>query len=332
MLYILLLAAFVGVVETVREVKQSNPERDPNEGIVIEGILADTPDDEMIRLEQETTEPSTEANTSNDSQTTEMEVKEADASGLAMGSKIPSGCVGVPKESKDVKNGSLLQIDSNYEFSGIVGELVTFEGKNASYRMKNMNLQAKSEVVDAMNQMAAAYETVTGKANLMVYSTTEPYGVEGSLYPTVLPDSKTGYCLDLCVLNDDETISKIVEDSPWLSDHAYLYGFVRSYTAADEEATGIPSAPYHLRYVGKIHAAIMHENGLTLTAYLESLKQHTISEPYQYSDGNTNWTVYYVPSVPGGTEVPVALGADDYEISGNNMDGFIVTASSKVAT
>lgn len=330
LLYALGLGAWWGVWEVWREVRQSNPQWQPDGKIVIEGIFADSPED-IIQIEQETTEPPSEVEVPDGEQTTEFEIKEASANGLPIGSTIPSGCVAVPKESKDVKNGNLLRIDSNCEFSGTAGELVTFEGKNASYRMKNMNLQVKSEVVDAMNQMAAAYETVTGKANLMVYSTTEPYNVEGSLYPTVLPDSKTGYCLDLCVLNEDETISKILEESPWLSDNAYLYGFVCSYTAEDEEVTGISSAPYHLRYVGKVHAAIMHEEGLTLTAYFESLKQHTISEPYQYSDGNTNWTVYYVPAVPGGTEVPVALDAD-YEVSGNNMDGFIVTASSKVAT
>ncbi len=328
LLYVLLLGLVWGGSETYRAVRQSSPKRQEGEGISIEGVFADSPED-IIQMEQTTTEPSTEA--PEEKQTTDREVKEASAQGVPVGSAIPSGCVAVPKDSKEVKNGSLLQIDSTYEFAGSVGELVTFEGKNTSYRMKNMDLQAKSEVVEAMNQMAAAYETVTGKANLMVYSTTETYGVEGSLYPTVLPDSKTGYCLDLCMLNDDTTISKITDESPWLSDNAYLYGFVCSYVAADEEVTGISSAPYHLRYVGKVHAAVMHEEGLTLTAYFEALKQHTISDPYQYSDGNTNWTVYYVPSVPGSTEIPVALDAESYDISGNNSDGFIVTVMNKVA-
>lgn len=238
---------------------------------------------------------------------------------------LPPGCVTVPQEGKNVSTGCLLRLDSEHVFTGVTGELVTFEEKNDSYRLKRNDLMVRSEVVEAMNKMAASYETVTGRADLMVYSTIAPYGVEGSLYPTELPDRATGYCIDLCILNDDGTISKISSPNAWLEANAHLHGFVFSYSAEDEDATGIKAAPYHLRYVGKEHAAIMHNEGLTLNQYIDELKKHTTDNPFYYIDGSTSWSVYYVPSEIGGTEVPVPLNAS-YEISGDNLNGFIVKA------
>lgn len=238
--------------------------------------------------------------------------------------EIPDGCVTVPLEQKNVSSGSLLLLDSEHPFTGVTGELVTFAGKNDSYRLKHTNLEVKSEVVEAMNKMAASYQTVTGQADLMVYSTTAAYGVEGSLYPTELPDRATGYCIDLCILNEDETISKI-QSNDWLEANAYLYGFVFSYTEEDAEENGIDAAPYHLRYVGKEHAGLMHEQGLTLRQYLKELEKHPATAPMYYTEGGSSWSVYYVPYEVGGTEVPVPLDAN-YEISGNNDNGFIVKA------
>lgn len=242
----------------------------------------------------------------------------------AAAEKIPDGCVTVPLEKKNVTSGSLLLLDSEHPFTGVTGELVTFAEKNDCYRLKHTNLETKSEVVDAMNKMASAYYTVTGRADLMVYSTTAAYDVEGSLYPTELPDRATGYCIDLCILNEDETISKI-QSNVWLESNAHIYGFVFSYTEADAEENGIDAAPYHLRYVGKEHAGLMHEQGLTLRQYLKALEKHSAMEPMYYAEGGANWSVYYVPLEVGGTEAPVPLDAK-YDISGNNTDGFVIKA------
>lgn len=238
---------------------------------------------------------------------------------------LPEGFVSVPMDEAGIYTGSLLQIDQNHPYSDTVGELTTFHGKNTSYRMKRLDFNIRPVVLEAMNEMGNAYVADTGTVNLMIYSTMAPYDAVGSLYPDALPDRSSGYCLDFCILNSDETINKIKEPNAWLKEHAWEYGFVFSYTEADAAESGVAAAPYHLRYIGKVHAGIMHEQGLSLAGYFNFLKGQTVDVPLYYTIGETEYTVYYVPSEGASTEVPVPSDMD-YEISGNNSDGYIVTA------
>lgn len=237
---------------------------------------------------------------------------------------LPEGFTSVPMDEAGIYKGALLQIDQNHAFNDTVGELTTFHGKNTSYRMKRLDFNIRPEVLEAMNTMGNAYVSDTGTVNLMIYSTMAPYDAVGSLYPDALPDRSSGYCLDFCILNPDETINKIKEPNAWLKEHAWEYGFVFSYTEADAAETGVAAAPYHLRYIGRLHAGIMHEQGLSLTGYFNLLKGQTMDAPLHYTLGETQYSVYYVPSEGVTTEVPVPEGKD-YEISGNNSDGYIVT-------
>lgn len=254
-----------------------------------------------------------------------MPIQDANFNGSASDkSNVPEGYVAIPKDDAHIHSGILVQLDSTHSYTGEAAELVTFEGKNETYRMKRMDLSTRPEVLEAMNSMGTAYMAVSGVADLMVYSTTKPYDVAGSLYPTALPDRSSGYCIDLCQLNEDATISKFSEPHAWVKDNCWKYGFVLSYPEKDAEASGVEYAPYHLRYVGTVHAGLMHENNLTLTEYYDYLKNHDYSVPLYYTVGDTMYTVYYVEAKSGGTDVPV-LESKQYEISGNNSDGFIVT-------
>ena len=57
----------------------------------------------------------------------------------------------------------------------------------------------------------------------------------------------------------------------WLAARAYEYGFALSYPEGAEAVTGYLYEPWHLRYIGRGHAARWHESGLTLVEYLEAL-------------------------------------------------------------
>ena len=58
---------------------------------------------------------------------------------------------------------------------------------------------------------------------------------------------------------------KFVNASSW------KYGFIIRYPAGKEKVTGIPYEPWHIRYVGPVHAAAMHSSGQVLEEYIESL-------------------------------------------------------------
>ena len=89
--------------------------------------------------------------------------------------------------------------------------------------------------------------------------------------------------------------------------------------------TGTKGSTYKFRYVGVPHAAYMTENSLCLEEYLEQLKSYTLQQPLDYEAGGKSYCIYYVPAEKSGsTDVSVPTDKE-YSISGNNMDGFIVT-------
>ena len=69
----------------------------------------------------------------------------------------------------------------------------------------------------------------------------------------------------------------------------------------------------------------MRKNTNRMGRVNEEMKKHTLSDPYYYTDGTTNYTIYYVKANTGTTIVPVTV-SENYHISGNNADGFIVYA------
>jgi len=57
-------------------------------------------------------------------------------------------------------------------------------------------------------------------------------------------------------------------EGQWLRTHAWRFGFVESYPEGKEVTTGYRYEPWHLRFVGAIHADWIRMTGLTLTEYL----------------------------------------------------------------
>ncbi len=58
----------------------------------------------------------------------------------------------------------------------------------------------------------------------------------------------------------------------WLMAHCHEYGFILRYPNDKSEKTGIIYEPWHYRYVGEALAQELHDSGLCLEEYLESLQ------------------------------------------------------------
>jgi D-alanyl-D-alanine carboxypeptidase len=109
-------------------------------------------------------------------------------------------------------------------------------------------------------------------------------------------------------------------EGKWLVDNAWKYGFVLRYPKDKTAITGIQYEPWHFRYVGLPHSAIMHEKNFVLEQYLDFLKsQKTVSIAVDHQ----TYEISYYP-VSGNAVVHVPANRR-YELSGNNMDGVIVT-------
>ena len=60
-------------------------------------------------------------------------------------------------------------------------------------------------------------------------------------------------------------------EGKWVKTHAHEYGFIVRYLKGKENITKYQYEPWHLRYVGKDVAAVIHEKGITLEKYLGAL-------------------------------------------------------------
>ena len=101
------------------------------------------------------------------------------------------------------------------------------------------------------------------------------------------------------------------------------YGFIERYSKGKEHITGIAHEPWHFRYVGCPHSKIMSETSMTLEEYLLFVKRFSQEKPYVWSDEEGYIAeIFYV-----GAETMDISMLDDCicQISGNNMDGFVVT-------
>ena len=101
---------------------------------------------------------------------------------------------------------------------------------------------------------------------------------------------------------------------------ALQYGFIERYPAGKESLTGIEAEPWHFRYVGIPHAAVMAEHGLCLEEYVDFVRKDPVC--YLMDNGSTA-EIFYVPYPGKPVEVSVSDGV--CLISGNNVDGFIIT-------
>lgn len=102
-------------------------------------------------------------------------------------------------------------------------------------------------------------------------------------------------------------------------------GFIERYKGDKESITGISKEPWHFRYLGYPHSVIIEEKGLALEEYHEFIKEYISEEnSFQYRDDKYIWKIFYIGLVEDIEYLEI--NADyDYDISGNNRDGFIIT-------
>lgn len=86
-------------------------------------------------------------------------------------------------------------------------------------------------------------------------------------------EHQTGLAVDIVSLFN-QMLDETQESTPefqWLAENAWKYGFILRYPNDKSEKTGIAYEPWHFRFVGKEAAEEMHDLGLCLEEYRESL-------------------------------------------------------------
>lgn len=264
--------------------------------------------------------------------------------------------VSVPNEK--MREGDLILVNFEYEykFPEVSDVASVYNFKTKSYKVRDTLTSLSKAVILRFNTLMDDFRTATGCADMLVNSGFRDYAFQNEIYTervqtegaeeaakyVALPgysEHHTGLAMDLSVYLADGTSVAVAnyELCDWFEEHAPEYGFVLRYPSEKADITRISYEAWHYRYVGVPHAGIMTGRGLCLEEYIDFLRQYKCFEKYLAikqgvlfeSDGipdDVDYAVYFVPaSQEDATEIPVPKGME-YEISGNNVDGFVVTA------
>lgn len=237
----------------------------------------------------------------------------------------------------DVAKGNLIVVNPENAYSFPTGDPVlkyVHEERNSSYTVSDLDVQLEAETLEQLNAMMADYEAESGYSGMQVFSCYRSKSDQDSRYesgsssiPGGCSDYHTGRSFNLKIDFGDGTsdyynAEKYPEYS-WIAEHAAEYGFVVRYPDGKDSKTGDESRTYTFRYVGIPHAAYMTEHNLCLEEYAEKLQEYTVDEPLTIQTDDGSYAVYYAAVEETGVHVTVL--SDSYTVSGDNMDGFIIT-------
>ncbi len=263
----------------------------------------------------------------------------------------------ITKTEADLGDGELVLVNNNIAFKGEVTEddlVVIREKKNSAYSVKDYSVKVLPVVMDSLNEMMLAFFTETQNNDVMVMSGHRTFEYQQGLYDDELESTgqlsstlvakagysehHTGYVVDFKIYDADTGVSDEFDGTgvyAWIGENCHKYGFVNRYPAGKEKLTLIDNEPWHFRYVGPVHAGVMTDYDYCLEEYISFLKNYTIETGFLGTtgeDGNM-YIIYYVPmSDAETTAIYLPLMSDGatpypYEISGNNVDGWIVTVN-----
>lgn len=247
------------------------------------------------------------------------------------GNPAPMGYQEVTMIANAVRNGPLVLIDANHPCLQTTEELQLAKVYDAAEKPDTYGISYPGEAklnktaLSQFNRMMKAYYTATKNTHIMF---NYGYLKEGKAKSN--PESAGGLDVQLHLKLSENSYSYIKNEKPysWIFQNMASYGFILRYPEDKAEKTGQKGGYTAIRYVGTPHSMYMNENNLCLEEYLELLRSS-----YQFGQGilqykttELTYHVYFVPAnETGDTSVSVPT-TGTWEISGNNVDGFIVTA------
>ncbi|GKW44512.1 D-alanyl-D-alanine carboxypeptidase family protein [Planococcus sp. NCCP-2050] len=174
------------------------------------------------------------------------------------------------------------------------------------------------------NMMADAQ--ADGVSNFIITSGYRSFEQQESLYQEMgssfaLPAGHSEHHLGLSLdIGSTEMKMEKASEGKWIEENSWKYGFILRYPKDKTHITGIEYEPWHIRYVGLPHSVIMKEKNFVLEEYLAYLKNE---KRISVKANDKNYLISYYPVL--GTENIRIQKDSSYEISGDNMEGIIVT-------
>ena len=242
---------------------------------------------------------------------------------------------------EELHKGTLVEVNRSHAYTFPADQQLVsiFENKNSHYSVRDRNVLVDSRVMEPLNRLLEDFYRQSGLTTINVVAGQRSYDYQQRLYQNSIAQNgeehtkkyvafpgysehHTGLAVDLSIFYENGTTGEYDGTGPyqWINDNAFRYGFVLRYPQDKEDRTGIAYEPWHFRYVGVPHAAVMTERGLCLEEYTTYLRQFPYDGVHLKTtcDG-VDYEIYY----EAGSEIHVPKDRS-YTVSGNNVDGFIV--------
>lgn len=257
---------------------------------------------------------------------------------------IPQGYKQYVAEKGDMNFGDLILVTNDHACAFEGENLVSLlENADDTYFVADYQVMINSNLVENLNNMLSDFYDIYGIKEVLVNSAYRSKEVQQSIYEKEIANSsedessqwvakpgysehQTGMAFDLSLFINNAVLDYDGEkEYAWINENCYKYGFVVRYQTDKIPITGIGNEPWHFRYVGVVHAEYMYKNDLCLEEYTDLLKNYSVNKPLSATDFNSeSYKIYYVKASKDNTVIPVPKD-NKYAVSGNNVDGFVVT-------
>lgn len=240
---------------------------------------------------------------------------------------------------KQIHTGSLILVNAQYPYNENVDgrTLLAVDPRAPQVLLESHAAKALYRLMDKLNgweQITAVSGWRSRKEQQEIYAQSlRDSGKAFTQQFVALPghsEHQTGLAIDLA--RTQEQIDFIRPDFPYsgicqvFRQYMASYGFVERYPCGKEAITEIAWEPWHFRYVGTPHAAIMEQHGFVLEEYISFLKGYPYGKKwYTHRTKDACAEISYLEADRSGDS---QLEVDDslpFAISGSNSDGYIIT-------
>ena len=238
----------------------------------------------------------------------------------------------VHMSATDINRGNLLLVnyENVYDIPDDIDLVKVVDTEVTSIAVQTKDFRLLRPVIEPLDEMMAAFIAETGNDAVTLISAFRTYETQRIILEgrrcsyTALPgysEHHTGLVIDFGI-NDGSEYSEFTGtgSTAWFKQHSYKYGFIYRFPAHKSHITNIPNEPWHFRYVGLPHSFIMYHNNWALEEYIEVLREYTFERPFKAGYDGVGYEIYFTTD----SNVPIPYNSQ-FEISGNNIDGFIVT-------
>lgn len=237
----------------------------------------------------------------------------------------------INKEDLDLREGYLILVnpDVSYEIPDDLDLSLISNQQSSAIRIELANFQLRRSILAPLDKMMTDYVAHSNSRSVIIVSAFRTLATQRTMRARhgVLAahpgysEHHTGLALDFGIISGgSQSTFRGTGATSWITENSHIYGFILRYPANKTTITKTPYEPWHFRYIGLPHSTIVTERGWAFEEYINALREHTIDNPLIEEVDGVIYMIYF--TTDDTILIPVLA---EFEISGNNVDGFIVT-------